>query len=72
MRVYNLGTGRGYTVREVVAAMEAVAGRSLRTRVAARRPGDVATCFAATDKARQELGFTAEKTLSQMCEWGQL
>ena len=69
VRVYNLGTGRGYTVLEVVAAFEAVIGRKLRTRVTNRRPGDVDTCFAATDKAREELGFQATKTLSEMCEF---
>ena len=68
VRVYNLGTGRGYTVMEVVAAFEAVIGRKLRTRVTARRPGDVDTCFAATDKAREELGFQATKTLAEMCK----
>ena len=68
VRVYNLGTGRGYTVLEVVAAFEAVIGRKLRTRVTNRRPGDVDTCFAATDKAREELGFTATKTLVEMCK----
>jgi len=67
VRVYNLGTGRGYTVMEVVAAFEAVIGRKLRTRVTARRPGDVDTCFAVTDKAREELGFQATKTLAEMC-----
>lgn len=68
VRVFNLGTGRGYTVLEVVAAFEAVIGRKLRTRVTNRRPGDVDTCFAATDKAREELGFTAKKTLAEMCK----
>ena len=69
VRVYNLGTGRGYTVLEVVKAFEAVVGRKLRTRVTNRRPGDVDTCFAATDKAREELGFTATRTLEEMCKF---
>ena len=43
-------------------------GKKIKYSVCDRRPGDVATCFAATDKARQELGFTATRSLQQMCE----
>jgi len=52
---YNLGNGRGYSVREVVAAVERVVGRSLGVEVAARRPGDSARLVASSDKARSEL-----------------
>ena len=67
VRVYNLGTGSGHTVREVVSAFETVIGHKIDTCVVERREGDVDTCFAATDKAREELGFSANMTLEQMC-----
>ena len=85
LKIYNLGTGRGYTVLEVVAAFEKVIGKlfvgrfaddknfvpgkKIKYSVCDRRPGDVATCFAAIDKAREELEFTAVKTLDQMCKF---
>lgn len=68
VRVYNLGTGAGHTVLEVVSAFEAVIGHKIDTCVVERREGDVDTCFAATDKAKTELGFTANMTLEQMCQ----
>ena len=68
VKVYNLGTGRGFTVLEVVRAFECVIGHKIEYQIVERRDGDVDTCFAATDKARQELGFTATRSLQQMCE----
>ena len=68
VRVYNLGTGAGHTVKEVVTAFEAVTGHKIDTCIVERRDGDVDTCYAATDKARQELEFTANMTLEQMCQ----
>ncbi|SAY39057.1 UDP-glucose 4-epimerase GalE [Candidatus Synechococcus spongiarum] len=56
---YNLGTGRGHSVREVIAAAEAVTGCSLPVSVAPRRPGDPPVLVAATDKATRELGWAA-------------
>ena len=56
---YNLGTGRGHSVREVIAAAEAVTGCSLPVAAAPRRPGDPPVLVAAADKARRELGWTA-------------
>jgi UDP-glucose 4-epimerase len=64
---YNLGTGRGQTVLEVVAAFERASGRKVPYRVVARRPGDVAECYASVDKARRELGWEARRTLDEMC-----
>ncbi|HOU91682.1 MAG TPA: UDP-glucose 4-epimerase GalE [Polyangiaceae bacterium] len=64
---YNLGTGRGQTVLEVVAAFERASGRKVPYRVVARRPGDVAECYASVDKARRELGWEARRTLDDMC-----
>ncbi len=61
---YNLGTGQGHSVREVIAAAEAVTGCPLQVSVAPRRPGDPPVLVAATDKAKQELGWSPR--LSQL------
>jgi UDP-glucose 4-epimerase len=66
-RAWNLGTGHGSSVREVVAAFERACGRSLPVRVAARRPGDVARSYADPTRARTELGWTARRSLDEMC-----
>jgi UDP-glucose 4-epimerase len=54
--VYNLGTGRGYSVLEMVATFEQASGRPVPYEIVARRPGDIATCYADPAKAREELG----------------
>lgn len=63
----NLGTGRGYSVLEVVAAFERVSGREIPLRIVDRRPGDVASCFADPTLATEILGWRAELDLDQMC-----
>lgn len=63
----NLGTGRGYSVLEVVAAFEKVIGRSVPYRFAPRRPGDVVRCYADPSLARRLLGWEARRTLGEMC-----
>lgn len=63
----NLGTGRGYSVLEVVAAFEKASGRSVPYRIAPRRPGDVAACYADPAFARQTLGWSAEYGIDAMC-----
>jgi UDP-glucose 4-epimerase len=68
--VYNLGTGQGYSVLEVVNTFEAVTGRQIPYQIVARRPGDVAAVYADPTKANQELGWQAEKTLADMCRDG--
>ena len=65
-RVWNLGTGRGYSVREVVAAFERASGQTIPTHVAPRRPGDIAECYADPSRAREELGWQAERGLDAM------
>ena len=65
--VYNLGTGAGYSVLEIVHAFEAASGKQVPYKVVARRPGDIATCYASTAKAEAELGWRAEKTLEEAC-----
>ena len=66
----NLGTGRGYSVLEVVAAFERAAGRKVPYRIVARRPGDVPSCYADTRKARERLGWQAKRGLDDMCADG--
>lgn len=68
VKTYNLGTGKGYSVLEMVAAFSEVCKKPIPYVVKERRPGDIATCFADPSLAKEELGFVAEKKLSQMCE----
>jgi len=63
----NLGTGQGYSVLEVIRAFEAASGRSIPYEIAARRCGDIATCYANPFLAKELLGWQAEKGLSDMC-----
>ena len=65
--VFNLGTGTGYSVLEMVKAFEKASGREVKYKITARRPGDIAECFANPEKARRELGFEAKYTLEDMC-----
>jgi UDP-glucose 4-epimerase len=64
---YNLGTGKGYSVLEVIHAFERVIGRAIPYRIAPRRPGDVAEAWADPTLARQELGWCATRGLDEMC-----
>lgn len=64
----NLGTGRGYSVLEVVAAFERASGRKVPYKLVGRRPGDVAQCYADPSYAEQVLGWRAEYDLDRMCE----
>jgi UDP-glucose 4-epimerase len=66
--VYNLGTGRGCSVLEMVAAFERASGRRVPYIIVPRRPGDVASCFADPGKAAKELGWRAERDILEMCE----
>jgi UDP-glucose 4-epimerase len=65
--IFNLGTGQGHSVLEMLAAFELACGHPLAYKVAARRPGDVAACWASPAKATKELGWSAQLTLEQMC-----
>lgn len=65
--VYNLGTGNGYSVLEIVNAFEKASGKKVPYSVAPRRPGDIAACFADPKKAADELGWTAKKGIEEMC-----
>ena len=64
---YNLGTGRGNSVLEMVRAFEAASGRPVAYQIVDRRPGDVAKCYADPALAREELGWSAERDVAQMC-----
>jgi UDP-glucose 4-epimerase len=64
---YNLGTGRGYSVLEVVRAFERACGKPIPYQVVERRPGDAAVSFADPSRARAELGWRAERDLEAMC-----
>jgi len=64
----NLGTGRGYSVLELVKAYEAASGRSVPYEIVARRTGDVAACWADPTLAREMLGWEAKLDLARMCE----
>ena len=63
----NLGTGRGYSVLEMVAAAREASGREIPCRVVGRRPGDIATCYADPAFAERVLGWRAEKGIAEMC-----
>lgn len=64
---YNLGTGEGYSVLEVVKAFEEATGQEVPYKITERRPGDVAACYADPGKAKKELGWEAERDLVDMC-----
>ncbi|MEC2903080.1 GDP-mannose 4,6-dehydratase, partial [Bacillus cereus] len=64
---YNLGTGMGYSVLEMVEAFEKVSGKKVPYKITERRPGDVAVCFADASKAKRELGWEATRGLEEMC-----
>ena len=66
--IYNLGTGKGYSVLDMVKAFEKATGRDVPYKIAPRRPGDIATCYADPKKAKEELGWEATKTLEDMCK----
>ena len=67
VRVYNLGSGRGHSVLELVRAFEAASGRAIPLRFVARRPGDVATLYADPRRAERDLGWKASRTLADLC-----
>jgi len=64
---YNLGTGRGYSVLEVVKAFEEASGKEVPYKIVGRRPGDVASCYADPTKAERELNWRAERGIAEMC-----
>ncbi len=65
---YNLGTGNGYSVLEIVKAFEKASGKAVPYRIVDRRPGDIAECYANPEKAKTELGWQAKYGIEKMCE----
>lgn len=65
---YNLGTGEGYSVLDVVKAFEKASGVKIKYEIVGRRPGDVATLYADTSKSKREIGFEAKRGLDEMCK----
>lgn len=68
VHTYNLGTGQGYSVLEVIQAFEKATGRQIPYRIAPRRAGDIAVSYADASKAKQDLGWQAERGIEKMCE----
>lgn len=65
--IYNLGTGKGYSVLQVIRAFEKACGHEIPYEIKPRRAGDIATCYSACDKAKEDLGWEAEYDIEQMC-----
>lgn len=66
--IYNLGTGKGYSVLDVVKAFEKASGAKVPYQIGPRRAGDIATCYSDPSKALKELGWKAERDIEEMCE----
>lgn len=67
VEAYNLGTGRGYSVLEIVEAFEKASGNKISYKIVDRRPGDIAVCFADPSKSKKELGWEAKRGIEEMC-----
>ena len=67
IHVYNLGTGKGTSVLELVHTFEKVNDVMVPFEIVSRRPGDIATCYASVSKAEKELNWVAQKTVEEMC-----
>jgi len=68
VHIFNLGTGNGYSVLDVIRAFEKACGKTLPYKIEARRPGDIAICYADAKKAKEELGWEATRDITEMCE----
>ena len=68
VEAYNLGTGNGYSVLDIVKNFEKVTGQKVKYEIAPRRPGDIDTCYADPSKAKEMLNWEAERDLAQMCK----
>ena len=67
LETYNIGTGRGYSVLEAISSFEKASGKKISYKIVARRPGDLATCYADPSRANKELRWTAEYDIDRMC-----
>ena len=67
IHIYNLGTGQGTSILQLIKVFEDANGIKIPREIAARRPGDIAECYADASKAERELGWTAKRDLVDMC-----
>ena len=67
VKIYNLGTGKGYSVLDVVKAFEKACGHAIPYSIKPRRPGDIATCYSDASLAKEELGWEAKYGIDEMC-----
>lgn len=67
VHIYNLGTGIGYSVLDMIHAFEKACGKQLPYEICPRRPGDIAACYASAEKAERDLGWKAEYGITEMC-----
>ncbi|MCS0822488.1 UDP-glucose 4-epimerase GalE [Cytobacillus firmus] len=67
VEVYNLGTGKGYSVLEIINAFERVSGIKIPYQIIDRRPGDIAVCYADPTKAKEKLGWVPKRVIDEMC-----
>ncbi|MDP4118347.1 MAG: UDP-glucose 4-epimerase GalE [Bacillota bacterium] len=67
VHIYNIGTGKGYSVLEIVSAFEKESGKEIKYKICPNRAGDIAACYADASKAKRELGWEAERGLDAMC-----
>ncbi len=65
---YNLGTGKGYSVLEIIHNFEKACGKEIPYKITERRPGDIDMCYADPEKAKKELGWEARRDIDKMCE----
>lgn len=68
VHIYNLGTGNGYSVLQIIDAFSKACGKEIPYQIDGRRPGDIAECYADPTKAKNELGWAAERGIEEMCE----
>ena len=68
LKIYNLGTGNGYSVLQIVKAFEKASGRPVPYKISPRRSGDIAECWADPSLAKKELGWSAKRGLDEMCK----
>lgn len=68
VHIYNLGTGKGYSVLQIISAFSKACGKEIPYQIDGRRPGDIAECYADPTKAKNELGWSAERGIDEMCE----
>ena len=69
VKIYNLGTGQGASVLEMIKIFENISGRKIPYEITSRRPGDISTCYAKCDLAEKELNWKAKFSLKEMCKY---